>query len=216
MAEWMGLVVARNYPYAVAPNRISILFDKILKASVPDKVTQQWLATVGLKSKNDRLLPSILKHIGFIDSAGVPTTLWNEYRGSSPKLVIAKAIRQGYSDLFGTYPSAHELSDEELTAFFRGNTKQSDIAVKRIVQTFKALVSLADFREIDSESLSVENTSASSARDGLSRELGNTITFNRSRDIAINVNLQLTLPESKDPSVYDALFASLKKHILEE
>ena len=35
-----------------------------------------------------------------------------------------------------------------------------------------------------------------------------------SQGITVNVNIQLTLPETKDDTIYDKIFVSLKKHLL--
>jgi hypothetical protein len=36
------------------------------------------------------------------------------------------------------------------------------------------------------------------------------------REVNITINIQLTLPESKDDEVYDKFFAALKKHLMSE
>lgn len=82
--------------------------------------------------------------------------------------------------------------------------------LQAIVQTFKALADLADFdakapnhgdEEADGEDNKVH---ATVRRKGTSNTNG----------LLVNVNIQLTLPDSASAETYDAFFAALKKHLL--
>jgi hypothetical protein len=62
-----------DFTYTTVPGKIKQLLTKIREVGVPQKVTVQWLKTVGFKSSNDTSLIGVLKFIGFIDASGVPT-----------------------------------------------------------------------------------------------------------------------------------------------
>ena len=62
-----------DFTYTTVPGKIKQLLTKIWEVGVPQKVTVQWLKTVGFKSSNDTSLIGVLKFIGFIDASGVPT-----------------------------------------------------------------------------------------------------------------------------------------------
>src|SRR5688572_18195737 len=74
-----------DFPYTTVPGKIGTLFAKIREVGVPQKVTQQWLKSVGFKSSNDASLVGVLKYIGFIDGSAVPTLKWTQYRGDNSK-----------------------------------------------------------------------------------------------------------------------------------
>ncbi len=213
--------MASDYPYALATGRVQILFDKIRSVGVPAKANDAWLNQIGLTSSNDRRLKNVLKFIGFTDQAGTPTDLWKAYRGPNAAQVMAQAITDGYSALFHMYPDANLRPDNEIASVVRASTGFGNDTVKAIVATFKALVTLADFNAVHS------GASAGTGRDGkgtgTERDSASKSGKRAPQDgwgtgprLALNVNLQLTLPESKDPAVYDALFFSMRKHLLTE
>jgi hypothetical protein len=64
-----------DYPaYVNAYNGIPTLFQKIKTAAVPPKFTVDFLSTVlDMKSSSYRAMIPLLKKLGFIDAANVPT-----------------------------------------------------------------------------------------------------------------------------------------------
>jgi len=194
-----------EFPYITNPARVKAFFQHIEKAGVPEKVTYRYLESSGFKSKNDRRLIPILKFIGFLDSSGVPTEDWRAYREKErARRVVATAIRRSYRDLFHTYPDGHRQDDEALHNFFAAHTTVAESTRKFMVGTFKALCELADFEAAPAEVTVVEPT-APAVPSALVPSAGIK---------AVNINIQLTLPATDDPAVYDNLFAALKKHLL--
>lgn len=204
-----------EFPYTSAPARIKPLLDKLRIVGVPDKVTQPWLESNGFKTKNDRTLIPILKYVNFIDHNGQPTELWRQNRGSEPRLVLAKGVTDGYQELFKHYPNAQSQSDADLFNFFSTRTGSGKDTVNRIVTTFRRLTELADInnaasaepvKEADS-SLSPESGRVSVTRNGRERGGGH---------LTVNINVQLSLPETVNEQVYDSLFSALKRHLLDQ
>src|SRR5258708_2959500 len=103
-----------SYVYTTVPGKIKTILGKIREVGVPQKVTTQYLKTIGFTSSNDSSLIPVLKYIGFIDASGVPTTKWSQFRGGSYKKVLGDALRENYSDLFNVYPDAQSRSRTEL------------------------------------------------------------------------------------------------------
>jgi hypothetical protein len=144
----------------------------------------------------------------------VPTERWQAYRDKKrAPLELAAAIREAYSGLFALYDDAYRKDDEALRNFFTSNTTVGEKAVSYMVRTFKTLCELADFTstpppspEIPS-SPEIEVTTDGSRVKIVDRAIA-------PQDVTINVNIQLTLPETKDGSIYDKIFESLKKHLL--
>lgn len=199
--------------------KIEPLFKSIRSVGIPGKVTDAWIKQIGLTSSNDTRLKSVLNRIGFTDSAGVPTQLWRDYRGSSGPAKLAQGIREGYADLFHTYSDANLRSEDEISAFMRAQTSLGSETISKAVSTFRSLVGLADFGQDGAASPTPPLAEPRIKGSGIDRdnpETGQQTMMNRPQgaDVTVNVNVQLTLPESTDPTVYDALFFALNKHVL--
>src|SRR5690606_27991411 len=107
-----------------------------------------------------------------------------------------------------------------LTNFFKTETGLGERAVSYMVRTFKTLVELADF-----SSTRYEQTHSGQITPTISQSDSTTVPLDvempqlthaaqTPAGLSVNINIQLTIPESKDPEVYDNFFAALKKHLL--
>ena len=112
-----------DFAYTSNPARIRQFLEHVQAAKKPSKLTQKYLESAGFRTKNDRALRNVMKFIGFVDSSGVPTAVWQGYRDSKQAgSVLAKAIRSAYSGLFGMYEDAHLKDDETVRNHFRSVT----------------------------------------------------------------------------------------------
>ena len=201
-----------DYPYSPMPSMIKEFFAKIQSVGKPEKVTLKYLISIGFKSNNDRPIIPILKALGFVDTSGVPTELWQRYRNKADaRGIIAQAIRAAYADLFATYSDANRKDDEALRNFFSSKTSVADKTVGYMVKTFSSLCELGDFEAappaIDPALLGPASATPGAAATTIA-------AASTTKGTTINVNIQLTLPETTDAAVYDTIFASLKKHLL--
>lgn len=65
-----------NLPYVMATSRIKPTLEQIVKASVPDRFTQDFLTTkLGIKGGSGKVMLPFLKKIGFVGSDGTPTDI---------------------------------------------------------------------------------------------------------------------------------------------
>jgi len=198
-----------GFPYTQAPGRLKSFFSKIPQLGTPGAVDKKWLSSIGMQATNDPTIISVLRFIGFVDQSNKPTERWRDYKSRAGK-ALAEGILEGYAELFHTYTDAHRRSDEELRAFFSTKTTAGAQVVSKTLTTFKTLCELADFQgvsvagpPVQSEQLTLDGPGAPTE---IIKELGPGVT--------ININLQLTLPDTTDESVYDRLFAAMKKHLL--
>jgi hypothetical protein len=199
-----------EFPYTPQPAKVKPLFDHIQKTGVPPKVTYKYLESVGFKSKNDRYLVGILKFVGFLDVSGRPTEIWHAYRHkeAAPE-VMAKAVHTAYGDLFNTYPDAYRKDNEALRNYFSTQTAVAESTLGLIVRTFTALCELADFEG----QATVVSAAPSTASTPVSASPSPTASQEQP-GMTVNINIQLTLPATEDASVYDKLFAAMKKYLL--
>lgn len=200
-----------DFPYTQVTGKLRSFFDKIGQVGKPETVDKKWLASIGMKASNDPTIIPVLKFIGFIDPSGKPTSRWTNYRDKSRAgKVLAEGIVEGYADLFQVYPNANRRNDEELKSFFSTKTKGGAQVVSKTVTTFRNLCELAVFDDVSIETITSQSVQSSQE----SFEPSTKVVKELGTGITININVQLTLPETTDENVYDKLFASMKKHLL--
>lgn len=202
-------------PYAHNDGNLKkFLTEKLPEANIPQKVNQKYFETLGYKSKNDRPIIGVLKFLGIIDSSGNPTQVYRDLRDSTKaKKVLGEQIRKSYTELYSVYPDAHNRDDEAIANVVRSNSDASKATIAMTVRTFKTLSELADFSNENYEA----STSNSIPDDNHTPSISKRIDAGLSGDSAIvlNVNIQLTLPETTNYEIYDKLFESLRKNLLD-
>ena len=192
---------------------------EIRAAGVPERVTFEFLKTLGFKSSNDRPIISVLKGLGFLDANATPTDSYRSFRDpeGGPK-VLARALRSAYSDLYLANTNAHDLPIEKLKGIIATKTSKGNAVVKSIAATFKALAKAADFSEPGGESEKVAGKHAEKAR--ASDESGGkgsplpSLPGVGAGVAGLHYNIQIHLPTTTDITVYNAIFRSLREQLL--
>ena len=155
--------------------------------------------------------------MGLLDGSGVPTSTYFEFLDrTQTSRILGKQIMEAYSDLYALNKEAHKMSETEVKNKFRTLTQgsKSDNVLGLMAKTFKALSSLADYNTASlissnqDESYEVEEEDSNDRR----QQIGEII--NKSITTEMHYNIQIHLPETKDVAVYDAIFKSLKEHLL--
>jgi len=200
-----------TFAYTTVPGKVGPLLKKIREVGVPDKATHDWLKSIGFTSSNDRSLLVVLKQAGLIDSAGVPTKRWKDFRGKDGPRTLADAIRTGYAELFATYPDAETKSTSNLDAFFKTHTDAGQQAIDKTVRTFKALTEAADFSVAAG---AAPTTDASTAPEVQGPIIQTSAMSGQAQPVTVNINVQLVLPESTDEDVYRKFFAAMREHLI--
>lgn len=110
---------------------------------------------------------------------------------------------------------AQNLSTEEVKNKLKTLTQgqKSDTVLGNMASTFKALCALADWSSDNKESLSSDEPFLPhqniTNQTALPQEDNKKIS-----DMNLHYNIQIHLPETTNMAVYDAIFLSLKKHLL--
>lgn len=202
--------MASKYPYVQSPSRLCELVRALPTIGRPVKFNQDSLKSLGYTSSNDRTFVAALKLLGFLDAGGAPTALWDELRADPPR-AVAEGLRTGYADLFGQYPDAPRRDDEALRAFFSANTDVGAAAVAKMAGTFKALCGLADFSDVPQSAFGPVSTSGQPSA-GPRPPLP---TATSRGEAAINVNIDIRLPEDATGKAYEAFFRALRRNLLD-
>jgi hypothetical protein len=214
--------------YLTSTKNLKDILASIQQAQAPKQFTISFLTNLGFKSSADRLYIGVLKALGFLSSSGVPTGRYFEFLDQTQSArVLADGIRDAYGDLFELNTKANEMSSTEVKNKLKTVTQgaYSESVIAKMATTFLALCSEADFQAVEpaipppqsGPELVLQEAPASAP---LSDDAGG--ASNPPRPPALRAlgglvyNIQIQLPESRDPVVYDALFRSLKTHLLSE
>jgi hypothetical protein len=200
--------------YLTTVKNLDGILAAIQGAQAPEKFTQAFLESLEFKSTSDRLVIGVLKAIGFIDDSGRPKDRYFRFLDQTQSAkVLAEGIRDAYQDLFKVNTKANELGKQEVINKFKtlSQGQLSEAVLDKMAMTFTALVKLGDFTSQASASASA--TPLSSEQENSDPE-GAIVSHAAVKLGGLVYNIQIVLPESRDPAVYDALFQSLRKHIL--
>jgi hypothetical protein len=207
-----------SLPYVSSPGNIVKALNGIKNAAVPDRVSQDFVKTIlKIPGGSGDQMTTFLKKLGLTNSDGTPNETYRKFRNpASSGAAIATAIRNAYAPLFVRNEFMHELNDTELLGLVVEETGEAHDSnpVKLIVSCIKHLKGFANFNnkpeqevspivkldEIMREEAQIKHRTGSP--NGLGINLGYTINLN--------------LPATSDPNVFDAIFKSLKQHLLTE
>ena len=202
-----------KFPYVNNYGKIPELFQKILDAAEPTKLSHEILKRIlGRDSKSDRPFISLLKRMKFLDESNTPTSYYKAYRDKTKsKAVMAQCIRDVYDDVYSTYESLHTLEKPELLEKFKivtGMGKDSKV-LNNIVSTFEVLTELADFSiELPSTSLVDDDDDEPSPPE--TEELPELAI---PKKFGFSYTINLNLPATTDQRVYNSIFKSLRENL---
>ena len=205
-------------PYMALPSAIPKILAKIDEAKRPERFTQDFLATMlGFSGGNHQAFLPMLKRMNFLEQDGTPTKLYDQYRNDDTKaMALAAGVRSAYSAIFDRNQYANNLTREKLASLvteMTGQAKDSSVA-KLIVTTFWTLKDGADFEnKLDGEKapavLAEEHPGPDPAREQRrASDLADTV------ELKVGYTINLNLPETTNPDVFNAIFKSLKEHLL--
>lgn len=203
--------------YLTSTKNFEGIMNSILGARAPDRFTNKFLEDLGYKSSNDRLITGVLKSLGMLNDAGEPTQRYFDFLDQSQsKKVIAIGVQEAYEDLFNLNKEAQKLSQDEVKNKLRTLTQgqKGDKVIESMARTFRVLCDYADWSDIElkdgsaPEQILVQQENADANTKDLKREKP---FFER---VGLHYNIQIHLPETTNMAVYDAIFQSLKRHLL--
>jgi hypothetical protein len=200
-----------SYPTVLKTGALKDIFSKIKSSGTPTAFTAKHLKSLGFTSSNDVPILSALKFIGFIDSSSKPTEKYTNYKGKDGGKILAKGIKNGYSELFALYPDAEKKDEESLMHFFATKTEVSESSRKVMIGTFKALCSLANFEPLGTDD-EQENTLPENQTS--TKDTG--FKSKTKLEPSVNINIELQMPATNDPEVYKNFFEAMKKYLLND
>lgn len=199
--------------YLTSFKNVDAILTAIQSAQAPPRFTQKFLEGLGFANANDRLFINMLKALGFLTETGIPTKRYHQYLDKTQsRLVMAEALRDAYADLFQVNVKASDMSNVDVKNKMKtlSEGQFSDRVLTQMSGTFKAFTKNADFggqppapHKEQPEPLENKDVQEHRTR----------VPVERLGGLAYNINIHL--PESRDQAVYDALFKSLREHLLD-
>ena len=197
--------------YMPGVKNLPAILDKIVSGTAPAKFTTAHMKNIGFPSSNDRAVIPLLKDLGFLSSDGVPTKRYHDYRNAAQsRRVLGEALREAYEDLFHINAKPSKADRTAIQGTFKSVHNVSDRVAELQAMTFFALLDKADLKEGQKDKPDQEKITEPPAPP---EEKGHgTVT---GRSLQLRHNIEVHLPATKDIEVYNAIFKSLKEHLLD-
>lgn len=203
-------------PYLQAPGNITKALDRIAKASIPPTFNQDFLATtLDMKGGSPRPVIPFLKRAGFLGTDGTPTDLYKQFKNPSARgAAAAKGLRNAYTSLYGINEYVHNASDKDLKGIILQVTglEEDSKLLPSMVASFKALKAYADF-DADLGGADADAAEGGDGDDGGSGGSGKGLGLGQA-SLNLGYTINLNLPATNDIAVFNAIFKSLKEHLL--
>lgn len=201
--------------YLVTTKNLQSIINSVINAKAPERFTNKFLEDLGFKSSNDRLYIGLFKSLGLLDENSAPTSRYHQFLDQSETgKVLATGIQEAYEDLFALRKDAQDLSIDEIKGKLKTLTQgqKNENIINLMANTFKALCDIADWSNpsivYEKEEDDVETTTHIPTN---KKDDSSTAT---QRHMNLHYNIQIHLPETTNMAVYDAIFQSLKKHLM--
>ena len=200
-----------NLPYTASPGSVKSVLDAIIKAERPDKLSNTYMETIfNLTGGGARSVPPILKKMGFLQSDGAPTDLYSKFKTDSGRSQAAlSGLKQAFPEIFKKNEVAHRANEEQLSDIIVEITglKKTDPVLRHILNTFSAIRGYIGDTNVDAPNSTLRESEPVSPK----HEEANSGFVGR---LGLAYQINIVLPESQDPVVYDTIFRSLKRNLL--
>lgn len=197
--------------YVQVYGQIPDFFAKIQEGQAPSKFTQQHLKDIGFLSSSYRPMIQVMKAIGFLTADGSPTSLYHNFRSKEEApLVMAQALREAYSDLFIIKDPPTEKDRLLIEGKFKSVHNATERTADLMTRTFFGLAKLANFSggPIVKQPILAEPSPEETLDSAIKKPHHNISP-------SLHYNIQIHLPATKDVEVYNAIFKSLKEHLID-
>jgi hypothetical protein len=219
LSQTQEISMALTNAYLVTTKNLESFLNSIKTAKAPERFNNKFLQQLDFTSSNDRLFIGLMKSLGFIDESGVPTKRYYHFLDQSQSgRILAEALREAYEDLFAVNTKANEMSVEDVKNKLRTLTmgQKSDNVLGLMANTFKSLSDLAEWDTTPVPAAPAEPTDeeimtairAEDETDHFEKKSAHSAS-----KLQLHYNIQIHLPESRDPAVLEAIFEALRRHI---
>ena len=209
-----------NLPYVTASGNIEKALKGIKAAATPESISQDFVKTIlGIKGGSGNQMTAYLKKIGFASPDGSPTELYKKFRNSSTEgWAAAQALRFGYASLYARNEYMYKLADAELKGLIVEETGagQDSNAVPLILSCIRQLKKFARWDSVPVEEKQERFEKETATLPAPQEFTGNGAAPITPQSLGLNLGytINLNLPATSDPAVFNAIFRALKEHLL--
>jgi hypothetical protein len=215
-------IMAENLPYSASIGTLENMLEKIKTASVPERFTQDFVATkLAMKGGTPASCIPFIKKMGFVATDGTPTELYREFRNpKKSRIAVGKAFRKLYERLYEMNEYVHDAPDQEVLGLIVECTggERDSAATKYTLSTFNMLRKISDFDLAEQAEPDVQGQQALSNPIKQVEQITHSAQYSKNsgaKGINLSYTINLNLPATKDIEVFNAIFKSLKEHLLE-
>jgi hypothetical protein len=223
-----------KYPYISAQGPLVQAFSQ-LREGFPGKVDAGYLQRFNIAPANESYVISILRFLGLIDEEGTRVEDKTGYFYGSDgdfKSGLEGTLRMAYSQVLDEMgEGALDASKDRLTPWFRASDKTSKVVGQRQASTFQTLAALAGHGDLPAARSGAARKTVAATPGSVDKKTtakktpekqvekpagdkgGDGGGKNR-QDVGLTVRIEVNLPPGGDADTYDAIFASIKKHLM--
>jgi Family of unknown function (DUF5343) len=224
-----------TYPYSSGQTAVVQTFAQ-LRNSFPVKVDAGYLQRFNIAPSNESYIISILRFLNLIDEDGNRIGDNTSYFFGNDDAFMAgleSTLRSAYSQVFDEMgEGVLDASKADLTNWFRGSDRTSDLVGQRQASTFQTLAALAGHGNVPATRGAAKKTTtatpAPASRRTTARRTpptkqeqpgggdggGEARGAKNWQDVGLTVRIEVNLPPGGDAETYDAIFASIRKHLM--
>lgn len=207
-------MATHSIPYMTVPGSLSKILEKIKTAATPDNFNQDFLAnTLGFKGGNYRTFIPWAKKIGLINSDGTPSALYKQFRNpTTSKASLGEALKKGYALVYARDENCHRLDKSKLKGLMMEITGEShdSSTLNFIINSYWNAKELAEFKDI---SPNTDEEIFEEIREQNPEEKKDEQQQQKIK-LGLNYTINLVLPKTDDPAIYNAIFKSLRENLL--
>lgn len=233
-----------TYPYTSGQGALVKSFEQF-RRSVPAVIDAGLLQRFSIAPANESYVISIFRFLGIIDEGGKVVedkTAFLYGADAEFKSGLEALLRDAYAPLFAEHGSdAWASTKAALTTWFRVSDKSSELIGGRQASTFLTLAALAGHGEPvkpastpasgsprksrggadskpapASQSAGRATADASATRTSQPKKKENSTTHDELPEaVGLTVRVEVNLPAAASPEVYDAIFASIRKNLID-
>lgn len=218
-----------HLPYLQRPGSLKTALERIRTAATPERVTGDFVSgTLNLKGGTGAALIPYLKKVGFVAADGAPTEIYKTFRNQSRSgVAAAAAVKYGYAPLGQVNETFFKLADKDLKDLILQVTGAAadNTAAKLSLLTLKTLMSFADFKAVKADEAegTAEEAKGQQSRSTQTEFVKLGADTGRGEQVSgvpgrVGLNLaytiNLNLPATTDQAVFNAIFKSLREHLL--
>lgn len=224
-----------SFPYISGAGNIAAILG-ILRKNFPAAVTADTVKKYQIASNNESYIINTLQFLGLLDSESkktkVATEIFSLHEDESFQAELTKVVRNSYSELFELHgEDAWHLDKKKLIGYFRQADKTSEVIGTRQAAVFQILAIQCGKITAPSETAKqgVKSSTASitkprGAKQAVKSKVSSPefsesdgksdLDKEKNGAISLNVRIEINLPTGASAENYDAIFKSIREHIM--